>query len=131
MRALRLLRVAVLSVLALIVWAGPKATHAQYGGFCCTFDLLPVICPSCCSVSGSVDEIEDCPRDGYDTIGSMTLNCGSSANCKGVGCGSEDVLVPVPNGACYCAPERASCVSASCCDDQECSDDGTCKPPVD
>jgi len=129
-RSFRILRVAAVSALALILWAGPTAAQAQYGGSCYTYATFAQDCPSCCGMSGSVDNTISAPSgSGYDAMGTMPLVCGSNpASCNGSACGTSDVYVPVSNPICYCITAgHGHCVTFSdCCDDLLCSDSGIC-----
>jgi len=129
MHTLRLLRVAGLSFLTLLLWTIPRRTKAQYSNICDSFVTYPIDCPSCCSkASNSVeDAINASVGDGTDTIGSMTLSCGTPASCGGVACGDQDIPVPAQNPSCFtsCSYRNQPCYyDSDCCDDFICSTDG-------
>lgn len=120
MRSLRLLRVAVLCVLALLFWTKPRPVRGQ--SECQTFDTDWSYCDnSCANPLQGAEGVIDSSGDGVYSMRIMPLGCRQS-NPPSSQCINPEVYVPYEDPNCECSQRDQSCtVDSDCCDDMTCA----------
>lgn len=118
MRSLRLLRVAVLCILAMLFWARPKVVRGQ--SECQTFDTDFACCDYCANPDQCVDTILDSSGPGAYSMRYMLLGCKQDVPPSSQ-CTNPEVYVKYQDPNCECSEQDQSCT-----DDSDCCDDLTC-----